>query len=701
MDKCPKDFVASIEELKRLPPGAPAFQWPTLLFSEDSEPRWSLASEAGPPRGAVGAPVLTPVAGGPSVDAVPPPVLGGTAVLSAEATRPPPTSLDDHRVSPSVGLHPMFTTTAARASTAAGAPLAGDRGTAAAATARWAPPRPPCSAPSLAAADSRAPQRTGAVPTSRWSPLSPPRSAAPQSHPPSHQDVQGTAAHTHPPSTQAAEGAGPPPPIPLSDSSPTPAAETAPTFAGVLVGDLDPMERLHNIPLPQAATPASPTGLFDMSASGTVAKGRGTYKQQTVTSYYSDPRERAWHMTIMRFIKESGMPFNCVKLESFRRMFTIIIPPAVPEAPVPKPPTYHMVRTTLLDELDAEVQRCVRPVLDTARQSGCNIMTDGWTHIRGQTLCNYLVGTERGPAYLATDVMRGRKDAPALGKAWLHRLKTLDIHLSDITMFVTDSAGVNVSAMQIFEEDESVKHIFWIPSLPRTRDATLFGPRGRSVRMPPGSQHVWGLLHGGSPWWEDLRRLCNIMDPVMEMLQMLDSDTRQISKVLRRYEIMIASYLTSCDSLTATELDEILGVFDRRRTMFLTSMHIAAMMLDPEFRDATLPDGDVMQQGLIATLVQFGYPEGSPQHIEILTSIDKFHVRERPFDNATMDRAMRSYEHPFSFWESRRFPHTEYFAMRILHVWMTASPCERAWSRWSFIHSKTLGRIPHTTRTSL
>ncbi|GBG78798.1 hypothetical protein CBR_g28021 [Chara braunii] len=325
MDKCPKDFVVSIEELKRLPPCAPAFQWPELLFPEVSEPRRSLASEAGPSRGAVGAPVLAPVAGGPSAGAVPPPVLEGTAVPSAEATIPPPASLEGHRISPSVGLHPMFTTTAARASAAAGAPLAGDRGTTAAATTRWSPPRPPRSAPSLAAADLRAPQRTGAVPTSRWSSPHPPRSAAPQSHPPPHQDVQGTAAHTHPPSTQAAEGTGPPPPIPLSDSSPTPAVETAPTFAGVVAGDLDPMERLRNIPLPQAATPASLAGLFDMSASGTVARGRGTYKQQAVTS--------------------------------------------------------------------------------------------------GAT------------------VMRGRKDAQALEKAWLHRLKTLDIQLSDITAFVTDSAG--------------------------------------------------------------------------------------------------------------------------------------------------------------------------------------------------------------------------------------------------------------------
>ncbi|GBG91968.1 hypothetical protein CBR_g54064 [Chara braunii] len=206
---------------------------------------------------------------------------------------------------------------------------------------------------------------------------------------------------------------------------------------------------------------------------GAGARVRGTYRQQAVTSYSSDPLEHAWHLQIMRFIVESGMPFNCVKLESFKRMLTLIIPPGVPGVPTPKPPTYHMIRTTLLDELDVEVQKCVKPVLATAATYGCTIMTDGWMNIRGQTLCNYLVGTTRGATYVATDVMRGKKDATALAQAWLRRLKFLDIKLADITAFVTDSASSNVSAMEVFQKDESVKHIFWIPCVAHVMDLIL------------------------------------------------------------------------------------------------------------------------------------------------------------------------------------------------------------------------------------
>ncbi|GBG70385.1 hypothetical protein CBR_g6513 [Chara braunii] len=175
----------------------------------------------------------------------------------------------------------------------------------------------------------------------------------------------------------------------------------------------------------------------------------------------------------MRFIVESGMSFNCTKLKNFKRMFTIKIPPGVPGAPAPRLSFYHMLRTTLLDELDDEVQKCVRLVLDTLKETGCTIMTDGWTNIRGQTLYNYHVGTEIGVAYVATDVMHGKKDASALANAWLKRVKSMDIELSDITTFVLDSAGVNVAAMEVFQKDENVKHIFWIPCVAHIMDLIL------------------------------------------------------------------------------------------------------------------------------------------------------------------------------------------------------------------------------------
>ncbi|GBG62777.1 hypothetical protein CBR_g32366 [Chara braunii] len=642
------------------------------------------------------------VAGASSTGVLPPAVHGGNVMPVAAATRPSPAvfdalasvvasttgggtrpttaSLDRQTVSPSArggvfdelctrqfvdgstwgsnlgtsaGLHPMFTNAATRASSPAGSTLASTRGTTAAHTSRWSPPRPP-------------------------------RLAAPL-----------LATNSLPPSSQAAEDT-PAPPLPLVfDFSPTPTTETAPAFTGVLGGDMDPPQRRRDIPLPHRGTPASPAGLFDGSECGLIARGRGTYKHQAVTSYYSYPREHAWHMTITWFIVQSGMPFNCVKLESFRRRFTTIIPPGVPGAPMPKPPTYHLVRTTLLDELDADVQRCVKPMLETSRQIGCTIMTDGWTNIDGQTLCNYLIGTTRISCHKCYAREEGCRSVGEgmVAEAEDHRYPAQRHH--DI--------------LHGFHECERVRH----------GDI----PKGRKRQTYPCVVHVMdpGLEDIGSIGWVASRiaqarlvtKFFKRHSHAREALEaktklklllpaetrfdtnMRDSDTRQISKVLCRYEIMIASCFAACGSLSTTKQDEILEVFDRRRTIFRTLAHIATMMLDPEFRDPTLADDDVMQEGLKTPWVQFGYPEGSPQHKEVLTAIDKFHAREKPFESATMDRAMMSYEHPSSFWESklRRFPHTAYFAMRILRIWTTESPCERGWSHWSFIHSKTRNRL--------
>ncbi|GBG63974.1 hypothetical protein CBR_g40216 [Chara braunii] len=415
------------------------------------------------------------------------------------------------------------------------------------------------------------------------------------------------------------------------------------------------------------------------------------------------------------------MPFNCSKLESFKRMFTMIIPPGVPGAAAPRLPSYHMLRTTLLDELDGEIQKCVRPVLDTSRETGCIIMTDGWTNIRGQTLCNYLVGTEIGVVYVATDVTRGKKDASALANAWLKRVKSMDIQLSDITALVTDSAEVNVAAMEVFQKDESVKHIFWIPCvahvmhlilediggidwvasrIAQARLVTRFFKRhGHAREVLEAHSTKTLLLPAETRFITNVimmeRALRKMLEPIMDMLKLVDSNTRQISKILRRYEEMIASCLSACRDIDRDQQDAIVEVFIRRRTMFETPAHTAATLLDPEFRDATLCDDAEVQPALVEALVQFGYSEGSPQHQEVQRAVAKLHTREPPFDELTMRRAADIFDHPASFWSSKKgkFPHTTVFAGRILRIWATTSPCERAWSRWSFIHSKSCNRL--------
>ncbi|GBG65743.1 hypothetical protein CBR_g52335 [Chara braunii] len=82
---------------------------------------------------------------------------------------------------------------------------------------------------------------------------------------------------------------------------------------------------------------------------------------------------------------------------------------------------------------------------------------------------------------------------------------------------------------------------------------------------------------------------------------MVDSNTRQIGKILRGYDEMIVHCLSVCAAFDE-EQDAVLEVFDRHRTMFKSPAYVNATMLDAEFQDHTLPDDDEMQQGLKAAL---------------------------------------------------------------------------------------------------
>ncbi|GBG88548.1 hypothetical protein CBR_g48017 [Chara braunii] len=107
---------------------------------------------------------------------------------------------------------------------------------------------------------------------------------------------------------------------------------------------------------------------------------------------------------------------------------------------------------------------------------------------------------------------------------------------------------------------------------------------------------------GSPPWWEDLRALCKMLEPIMDMLKLVDSDTHQISKILRLYDEMIASCLSACRDIDRDQQEAIVEVFHRRCTMFKTPAHTTAMLLDPEFRDPTLCDDAEVQQALVEAL---------------------------------------------------------------------------------------------------
>ena len=65
------------------------------------------------------------------------------------------------------------------------------------------------------------------------------------------------------------------------------------------------------------------------------------------------------------------------------------------------PPTYHHMRNLLLDKcydnMKGEVQRLI---LDATHQSGCTIVSDGWSNVQRRPLINIMVASPRGDCFI-------------------------------------------------------------------------------------------------------------------------------------------------------------------------------------------------------------------------------------------------------------------------------------------------------------
>nr|KYP33466.1 hypothetical protein KK1_045682 [Cajanus cajan] len=64
------------------------------------------------------------------------------------------------------------------------------------------------------------------------------------------------------------------------------------------------------------------------------------------------------------------------------------------------PPGYNALRTTLLHQKKAQVERLLKPIKSTWNAKGVSIVSDGWVDIQRRPLINFMIASERGPIFL-------------------------------------------------------------------------------------------------------------------------------------------------------------------------------------------------------------------------------------------------------------------------------------------------------------
>ena len=117
------------------------------------------------------------------------------------------------------------------------------------------------------------------------------------------------------------------------------------------------------------------------------------------------------HKLIGRCLLWSAIPFNFAKNPFYVQMFEA----AALVGGGFKPPTYEELRGPILQDEKTDCTRRLEELQRSWDLTGCSVMSDGWTDMRGRTLLNFLVHCPRGTMFMrSVDASAHVKDAALL-----------------------------------------------------------------------------------------------------------------------------------------------------------------------------------------------------------------------------------------------------------------------------------------------
>jgi hypothetical protein len=184
------------------------------------------------------------------------------------------------------------------------------------------------------------------------------------------------------------------------------------------------------------------------------AKG-GKVRQQTLNEMTKD--RDAVCMDLCRFWYSSGLSFNAMK----NPLFGKAIDSVANYGRGFKPPSYHEVRVTFLKkEVDRIVDEDLVKYKKEWAETGCTLMSDGWTDGKSRSITNFLVNSPSGTVFLES------VDTSSIFKSGDELFKLLDARVEEIgeenvVQVVTDGASAYVAAGEKLMEKR--KKIFWSP----------------------------------------------------------------------------------------------------------------------------------------------------------------------------------------------------------------------------------------------
>ncbi|XP_049936819.1 uncharacterized protein LOC126410608 [Nymphaea colorata] len=195
---------------------------------------------------------------------------------------------------------------------------------------------------------------------------------------------------------------------------------------------------------------------------------------------------------IGRFFFASSLPFNVARSPYWKDVVTGLANCSLSGY---VPPTSEKLRTIILAEEKANIEKLLEKKKFSWKQYGVSIVSDGWTDIQGRPLINFIAYSLDGPIFLkCVDASGEYKNAEYLKGLFIEVIK--EVGEDNVVQIITDNALVCQRAGMNLASDPKYSHIFWTPCVAHSINLAL-----KSICNPSKDDPNAGFL---CSWIEEL-----------------------------------------------------------------------------------------------------------------------------------------------------------------------------------------------------
>jgi Protein of unknown function (DUF 659)/hAT family C-terminal dimerisation region len=187
-------------------------------------------------------------------------------------------------------------------------------------------------------------------------------------------------------------------------------------------------------------------------------------------------------------------------------------------------------------------------------------------------------------------------------------------------------------------------------------------------------------------FWEDVRSALEVFKPIFVLLKLFDSNYCVTGKVyIRCFNVL--SEIQKVKSRPAHQIEEVCNIFRTRWDQLHSRLHAAAYILDPEYKFEPWIDNYEIMDGFEKCVIALFSEDVHDLCINEIIG----------WKNWKNERKLKKAEGmPTHLWWQvwgGEFPTLRKVAMKVLAQVSSASACERNWSNFAFIHSKSRNRL--------